>query len=104
MTAVRLAAREAAVSPARPGEAVARGAAPADAHPAAAPAGDLGEAVAALLAVLEHHELDDAALDAVRSSLAASGQQARIQALDAAIDRFDFEHAGTLLRTLLEES
>jgi len=104
MTAVRLAAREAASAPARPGEAAARGAATATAPSAAAPAPDLREAVTALLAVLEHHELDDAALEAVRSGLAASGRQARIQALDAAIDRFDFEHAGTLLRTLLEES
>ncbi|HET8596440.1 MAG TPA: MHYT domain-containing protein [Castellaniella sp.] len=104
MTAVRLAAREAAGDPARPGEAAAPGAATAAAPSAAAPSPDLREAVTALLAVLEHHELDDAALEAVRSGLAASGRQARIQALDAAIDRFDFEHAGTLLRTLLEES
>jgi hypothetical protein len=104
MTAVRLAARAAADLPARAGDPAGRDDAPAAAQPVAAPAPDLREAVTALLAVLEHHELDDAALDAVRSSLAASGRQARIQALDAAIDRFDFDRAGDLLRALLEES
>lgn len=64
---------------------------------------ELRAAIDTLLAVLARHELDDRALDTVRSGLMAQGHLDHAQALDKALDAFDFEQAATLLKTLSDQ-
>ncbi len=77
--------------------------APAAAPPPAAPAGpgaDLPALAATLAAGLRRGELDDAGLDAVRAALRAGNRTQPLQALERAVDNFDFDTAITLLDEL----
>ncbi|MFT0534247.1 MHYT domain-containing protein [Castellaniella hirudinis] len=65
---------------------------------------ELQSTMASLAAVLARNELDDALLDAVRHGLKAQARPGQAQALDAALDAFDFDRAATLLNTLLNQS
>lgn len=59
--------------------------------------------VGALMAVLQHNELDDALQEQVCVSLEASGAYAQAQALRNALDGFEFDQARAVLEQVLAE-
>ncbi|HEX7386350.1 MAG TPA: MHYT domain-containing protein [Castellaniella sp.] len=62
----------------------------------------LRQAATRLLAVVASNELDDDLLARVMADLTACGQRERAQALQRALDLFDFARAGLLLQEVLE--